>query len=61
MDWRRLQQAPKGIVIDVGANLGWPSVHASKYDAVENMSLFEPDAFNAWLLERNLAINRVDR
>ncbi len=57
----RLQQAPKGIVIDVGANLGWHSVHAAKYDAVENIVAFEPDAFNAWLLERNLAINRVDK
>jgi len=57
----RLQHAPKGIVIDVGANLGWHSVHAAKYDAVENIVAFEPDAFNAWLLERNLAINRVDK
>src|SRR6266404_4241578 len=57
----RLPQAPKGIVIGVGANLGWHSVHAAKYDAVENIVAFEPDAFNAWLLERNLAINRVDK
>ncbi len=57
----RLQQSPKGIVIDVGANLGWHSVHAAKYDAVENIVAFEPDAFNAWLLERNLAINSIDK
>jgi FkbM family methyltransferase len=57
----RLQQSSKGIVIDVGANLGWHSVHAAKYDAVENIVAFEPDAFNAWLLERNLAINSIDK
>jgi FkbM family methyltransferase len=57
----RLQQSPKGIVIDVGANLGWHSVHAAKYEAVENIVAFEPDAFNAWLLERNLAINLIDK
>src|SRR5260370_3081906 len=57
----RLQQSPKGIVIDVGANLGWHSVHAAKYDAVENIVAFEPDAFNAWLLERNIAINSIDK
>jgi len=57
----RLRQAPKGIVIDVGANLGWHSVHAAKYDSVEKIVAFEPDAFNAWLFERNLAINAIDK
>lgn len=57
----RLQQAPKGIVIDVGANLGWHSVHAAKHDCVEKIVAFEPDAFNAWLFERNLAINAIDK
>ena len=56
-----LRQSPKGIVIDVGANLGWHSVHAAKYETVENVVAFEPDAFNAWLLERNLAINLIDK
>ena len=56
-----LRQSPKGIVIDVGANLGWHSVHAATYEAVENVVAFEPDAFNAWLLERNLAINSIDK
>ena len=56
-----LRKSPKGIVIDVGANLGWHSVHAATYETVENVVAFEPDAFNAWLLERNLAINRIDK
>lgn len=58
---RRLQNSPSGIVIDVGANLGWHSLHAAKYDAVETVVAFEPDAFNAWLLERNLEINAIDK
>jgi FkbM family methyltransferase len=58
---RRLQQSPDGIVIDVGANLGWHSLHAAKHDAVERVVAFEPDAFNTWLLERNLAINAIDK
>jgi FkbM family methyltransferase len=56
----RLRQSPKGIVIDVGANIGWHTVHAAKYDCAEKVVAFEPDAFNGWLLERNLAINGID-
>jgi FkbM family methyltransferase len=48
-----------GIVVDVGANLGWHTVHAAQYPAVETVVSFEPDAFNAWLLDRNLALNKV--
>jgi len=46
-------------VVDVGANMGWHAVHASRHPAVETVVAFEPDAFNAWLLERNLSINKV--
>jgi FkbM family methyltransferase len=55
-----LQRSPKGIVIDAGANLGWHTVHAAKYGSVEKVVAFEPDAFNAWLLERNLGLNSID-
>lgn len=48
-----------GIVIDVGANLGWHTIHAAQYPAVETVVSFEPDAFNAWLLDRNMALNNV--
>jgi len=55
-----LAAAPaRGIVVDVGANLGWHSVHAAQFAAVETVVAFEPDPFNAWLLNRNLAINKV--
>jgi FkbM family methyltransferase len=49
-----------GIVVDVGANLGWHTVHAAQYASVETVVAFEPDPFNAWLLDRNLALNKVD-
>jgi FkbM family methyltransferase len=55
-----LAAAPRGIVVDVGANLGWHTLHAARHDNVESVMAFEPDAFNAWLLERNLAENGID-
>jgi FkbM family methyltransferase len=57
---QHLQRPSRGIVVDVGANLGWHTIHAAIQDAVETVVAFEPDAFNAWLLERNLSINRLD-
>lgn len=63
-DWMAgfLSNAPaSGIVVDVGANLGWHTVHAAQYQAVETVVAFEPDAFNNWLLDRNLALNKVDK
>ena len=54
-----LAAAKPGIAIDVGANLGWHAVHAAKHDNVEMLIAFEPDPFNAWLLDRNLAENGV--
>src|SRR3981081_2047610 len=41
----------RGIFVDVGANLGWQVVHAAQHKAVETVVAFEPDAFNAWLLD----------
>jgi len=60
--WLRnyLTGAPLGIFIDVGANLGWHAVHAAQYSSVETVVAFEPDTFNARLLERNLAANAVE-
>ncbi len=50
----------RGLFIDVGANLGWHAVHAAKHDNVETVIAFEPDPFNAWLLDRNLSVNGID-
>src|SRR5262245_47289653 len=55
----QLSGSPRGLFVDVGANLGWHTVHAAKHAAVETVVAFEPDAFNAWLLDRNLSLNRV--
>jgi FkbM family methyltransferase len=55
-----LATSPPGIFVDVGANLGWHSVHAARHKAVETAVAFEPDPFNAWLLDRNLLLNDVD-
>jgi FkbM family methyltransferase len=58
---RFLDTAPPGIAIDVGANLGWHALHAAIHRNVEAVIAFEPDPFNAWLLERNLAENGIDK
>jgi FkbM family methyltransferase len=50
-----------GIVIDVGANIGWHAVHAAQLSTVTNVIAFEPDAFNAWLLDRNLSLNETEK
>jgi len=50
-----LAAASPGIAIDIGANLGWHAVHAARQRNIETLVAFEPDPFNAWLLERNLA------
>jgi FkbM family methyltransferase len=54
-----LRGAPRGIFVDVGANLGWHAVHAAQHPSVETVVAFEPDPFNAWLLDRNLTENVV--
>ena len=55
-----LNAAPRGIAIDIGANLGWHALHAARHPHVEILVAFEPDPFNAWLLERNVAENNIE-
>jgi FkbM family methyltransferase len=55
-----LDAAQPGIAIDIGANLGWHALHAARHRNVETLVAFEPDPFNAWLLERNLSENGID-
>jgi len=55
-----LDAAPPGIVVDVGANLGWHALHAARHAHVETVLAFEPDPFNAWLIERNVFENGID-
>lgn len=54
-----LGAARRGIVVDVGANLGWHALHAARHPNVETVVAFEPDPFNAGLLERNLSENAI--
>ena len=54
-----LNAAPRGIVVDVGANLGWHALHAARHPNVETVVAFEPDPFNASLLKRNAAANNI--
>ena len=56
-----LATAKPGLFVDVGANLGWHAVHAAQHRAVETVVAFEPDPFNAWLLDRNLALTASTR
>jgi FkbM family methyltransferase len=57
----RLASSSRGIFVDVGANVGWHSIHAAQHDSVETAIAFEPDAFNVWLLDRNLTLNGIDK
>jgi FkbM family methyltransferase len=61
VDVQSSRQSPRGIFVDVGANVGWHSIHAAQHDSVETAIAFEPDAFNAWLLDRNLTLNGIDK
>lgn len=56
-----LEKAPTGIVIDIGANVGWHAIHAASHANVELVVAFEPDAFNAWLLDRNVGANAIEK
>ena len=51
----------RGVFVDVGANLGWHAVHAAIHENVETVVAFEPDPFNARLLDRNLAVNEIKK
>jgi FkbM family methyltransferase len=53
-----LRVAGRGLMIDIGANLGWHTLHAAQTAGM--VVAFEPDPFNAWLLERNLVANGIN-
>jgi FkbM family methyltransferase len=54
-----LATSSRGIFVDVGANIGWHAIHAAQHKTLETVVAFEPDAFNAWLLDRNLSLNGI--
>lgn len=57
---KQLAASPPGLFVDVGANIGWHSVHAAASPNVKAVVAFEPDPFNLHLLDRNLSANRAD-
>jgi FkbM family methyltransferase len=57
IDARLQKNAAPGLFVDVGANVGWHSLHAARHESVEAVVAFEPDLFNAYLLDRNVGEN----
>lgn len=57
----QLAASPPGLFVDAGANIGWHALHAAGSPNVETVVAFEPDLFNAHLLERNVAANGLDK
>jgi FkbM family methyltransferase len=55
-----LDAAGPGLFVDIGANCGWHALHAAQHSNVEHVLAFEPDPFNAWLLDRNIARNDIE-
>jgi FkbM family methyltransferase len=60
-DWLAgyLASCPPGLFVDIGANVGWHSLHAARLPGVETVVAFEADPANAWLLDRNRTENDV--
>ncbi len=56
-----LATSRRGLFVDVGANMGWHALHAATHPTIEAVIAFEPDPFNAWLLDRNLSANGIDK
>ncbi len=48
-----------GIVVDIGANIGWHSFHASRFPNVTAVVACEPDAQNLRLLKQGIKANEV--
>lgn len=46
-----------GIFIDVGANIGWHTLHAARFKCIESVVACEPDSFNAYILNQNITEN----
>jgi len=49
-----------GLFLDVGANFGWYTVHAAASANIDMVVAFEAESFNAWLLDQNVGLNRLE-
>jgi FkbM family methyltransferase len=56
----RLQVASRGLFIDVGANVGWHTLHAARHPSIEAVIASSPDLFNAYLVDCNIRENGID-
>jgi FkbM family methyltransferase len=56
----RLATSAPALFVDAGANVGWHALHAARCKSIEAVVAFEPDPFNAWMLDRNLIENGID-
>ena len=56
-----LATARPGIVVDVGANVGWHALHAAQHRNVEAVIAFEPDPLNVAMMERSIARNGIKK
>jgi FkbM family methyltransferase len=56
----RLTTSEPALFVDAGANVGWHALHAARCKSIEAVVAFEPDPFNAWLLDHNLMENGLD-
>jgi FkbM family methyltransferase len=56
----RIAASESALFVDIGANVGWHALHAARGKSLEAVVAFEPDLFNAWLLDRNLMENGID-
>lgn len=54
------EQGAGGIFIDVGANIGWFSLHAARSGKVSRVLAIEPDAGNQGLLQANIRGNGLE-
>lgn len=52
--------ATSGLFVDIGANIGWFSLMATRHACVTKVVAFEPDSVNGFLLDTNVRNNGLD-
>jgi FkbM family methyltransferase len=59
-DYRLPFDAPSGVLLDLGANIGMTSIWLAKKFSFTQVIAVEPDPSNAALLRQNLDLNRIN-
>jgi FkbM family methyltransferase len=52
--------ATPGLFLDIGANIGWFSLMATRHARITKVVAFEPDSVNGFLLDTNVRSNGLD-